>query len=141
MSCRPCTGHVPRVLQFSVRLGVENVSLDHCARWALIRLFGEGWVTGELRLVGVVQSISPIVNCEPSTDSTRPATDVDGHVGTATSTMLSSARRASISKDHRSQVSTRYTKATGATASALSVYERKFDIVHRPKSTESATPT
>ncbi|PAV14642.1 hypothetical protein PNOK_0972000 [Pyrrhoderma noxium] len=75
------------------------------------------------------------------TDSTRSATDVNDHVGTVTSPMLSSARRAGISKDHRFQVSTRYTKATSATASALSVHERNIDIVHHPKLTASSTPT
>ena len=45
--CRQCARRAPRVLQFSVRPDVQNVYLDCGARWALVGLFGSGWVTSE----------------------------------------------------------------------------------------------
>ena len=53
----------------------------------------------------------------------------------------SSARRASIGIDHRPRVSTRHIKGTSDTECVLSVHERDIDIVQRPKSTASVTPT
>ena len=47
--CRQYAWRARRVLQFSVRLDVQNVYLDRGARRALVGLFGSRWVTSELR--------------------------------------------------------------------------------------------
>ena len=95
------------------------------------------------------RSISPTVNRAPSVNSTHSAMDVDdedtpsnsGHVSTATSPTLSSARRASITKGHRPRISTSNIKDTSDTTSVLSVHERNVVTVQRPKSTASVTST
>ena len=86
------------------------------------------------------RSISPTVNRASSVNSTHSAMDVDDedtpsnsrHVSTATSPTLSSARRASITKGHRSRISTSYIKDTSDTASVLSVHERNVVTVQDP---------
>ncbi|PAV14700.1 hypothetical protein PNOK_0977800 [Pyrrhoderma noxium] len=95
------------------------------------------------------RSISPTVNRAPNVNSTHSDMDVDdedtpsnsGHVSTATSPTLSSARRASITKGHRPRISTSNIKDTSDTASVLSVHEGNVVTVQRPKSTASVMST